>query len=124
MHAISTGEQEEYPRLHALADRRAQVCGPRGGQPPRLYLRPLRQGVPLHPAGLRAGVLPGLGRGSVRALPLGRGPAEVPSQPRLCGAGGGAWKVVAAPWVVRDGKIQYGGDFDYEVQRRHMERTR
>ena len=28
------------------------------------------------------------------------------------------------PHVVRDGKIQYGGDFDYEVQRRHMERTR
>ena len=24
----------------------------------------------------------------------------------------------------RDGKIQYGCDFDYEVQRRHMERTR
>ena len=28
------------------------------------------------------------------------------------------------PHVVRDGKIQYGGDFDYEVQRHHMERTR
>ena len=28
------------------------------------------------------------------------------------------------PHVVRDGKIQYGCDFDYEVQRRHMERTR
>ncbi len=27
------------------------------------------------------------------------------------------------PHVVRDGKIQYGGDFDYEVQS-HMERTR
>ena len=94
MHAISTGEQEEY-RGYMLWRTDERRCVAHGAANPHGCT--CGRCAKVCPAGLRAGVLPGLGRGSVRALPLGRGPAEVPSQPRLCGAGGGAWKVVAAP---------------------------
>ncbi|MFQ9600560.1 MAG: hypothetical protein ACLRZ3_13255 [Flavonifractor plautii] len=73
MHAISTGEQEGTAAT-CSGDETSAGVWPRGGQPPRLYLRPLRQ-VCLHRPGGRSAS--GLGRGSVRALPLGRGPAEV-----------------------------------------------
>ena len=97
MHAITPGEKTEYRNyINWQTDQRKCVAGGRG-QPPRLHLRPVRQAVPLHPAGQRAGGLRGLGRRSERHLPLRGGPAEVPGGARLRGPGGGAREMVAAP---------------------------
>ena len=108
MHAISTGEQEEYRgyMLWRTDERRCVAhgaaftrpdCGPECFQDWDGDLSVLYRSVEAR-----------------RKFLASHGYVE-PEEEH------GKWWL---PHVVRDGKIQYGGDFDYEVQRHHMERTR
>ena len=111
MHAISTGEQEEYRgyMLWRTDERRCVAHG--AANPHGCTCGRCAKVCPFTRPDCRAGVLPGLGRGSGPVLYR-----SVEARRKFLASHGyvepeeehGKWWL---PHVVRDGKIQYGGVF-------------